>query len=88
MLSNATLPSVSDQQIEQDFTDLKLTSSSHLVTDSCQVNNGGCDSNAICSHDGTSNAVKCTCKTGYSNVGSDSNVVCKGEDCRGREEFV
>lgn len=47
-------------------------------TDSCQVNNGGCDPNAVCSHEETTNAVKCTCKTGYTNVGTGSTVVCKG----------
>ena len=49
-----------------------------IVVDSCQVNNGGCDSNAICSHDSKSNGVVCTCKTGYSNTGSASNVICTG----------
>lgn len=48
-----------------------------LIVDSCDVNNGGCDPNAECSHDAT-NAVKCTCKTGYTNTGSDFNVVCTG----------
>lgn len=50
-----------------------------IVTDSCLVMNGGCDTNAVCSHDATTNACKCTCKTGYTNVGSGTNVVCKGE---------
>ena len=47
--------------------------------DACGVNNGDCDINAICSHDGTSNAVVCTCKTGYTNTGSAPNVTCTGE---------
>lgn len=46
--------------------------------DSCVVNNGGCGANAICSHDSTTNACKCTCKTGYTNTGSDPSVVCTG----------
>ena len=52
------------------------------VLDSCTVNNGGCDPNAACSHDSTTNAVKCTCKTGYTNTGTGSNVVCTGNTCR------
>ncbi|CAF3718297.1 unnamed protein product [Rotaria socialis] len=49
----------------------------HLHTsDSCTANHGGCDANADCSHDATTNAVVCTCKTGYTNTGSGSNVVC------------
>lgn len=48
------------------------------VLDSCQVKNGGCDCNAICSHEPTTNAVKCTCKTGYTNTGSGSSVNCTG----------
>lgn len=48
-------------------------------SDSCTVSNGGCDPNAACSHDKDSNAVVCTCKTGYTNVGTDGTVVCKGE---------
>ncbi len=48
--------------------------------DSCSVNNGGCDANAVCSYDSSCNAMKCTCKTGYTNAGSGSNVVCKGDN--------
>ena len=48
------------------------------ISDSCTVNNGGCDPNAFCSHDTTTNAVQCTCKTGYTNTGSGSTTVCKG----------
>ena len=47
--------------------------------DSCQVNNGGCDPCATCSHDAATNSVVCTCKTGYTNTGSDSTVVCTGK---------
>ena len=43
-----------------------------------QVNNGGCEVNAICSHDKTTNDVKCTCKTGYTNTGSQTNINCTG----------
>ncbi|CAF4669883.1 unnamed protein product, partial [Rotaria magnacalcarata] len=43
----------------------------------CSDNNGGCDPKATCSYDATTNAVKCTCKAGYSNTGSSVNVVCK-----------
>ena len=54
--------------------------SSHMMfIDACEVNNGGCDANAVCSHDAKTNAAKCTCKTGYTNVGSASNVICKGK---------
>ena len=48
------------------------------ILDSCNVNNGGCDKNADCSHDKTTFAVVCTCKTGYSNVGTDGIVKCDG----------
>ena len=50
----------------------------YCISDSCQVNNGGCGDNAICSHDDVTDAVKCTCKIGFTNVGSSSAVVCKG----------
>lgn len=50
----------------------------YYIIDSCQVNNGGCGDNAICSHDDVSDAVKCTCKIGFTNVGSSSAIVCKG----------
>ena len=52
---------------------------SSLFVDSCQVKNGGCDVNAICSHEAGTNAVTCTCKIGYVNVGSSCNVICKGK---------
>ncbi|CAF4747602.1 unnamed protein product, partial [Rotaria magnacalcarata] len=48
-----------------------------VCKDSCAVNNGGCDASAICSHDATTSAVKCTCKAGYTNTGGSVNVVCK-----------
>ena len=46
--------------------------------DSCQVKNGGCDVNSVCSHENNTNAVVCTCKTGYTNTGSRSSVTCTG----------
>ena len=52
---------------------------SRITLDTCLVNNGGCDVNAICSHDSTTNAVKCYCKTGYSNTGSPTTVICTGK---------
>lgn len=48
----------------------------NLFADSCLVKNGGCDVNAECSHDCTTNEVKCTCKTGYVQNGSGTNVTC------------
>ena len=50
-----------------------------VFIDSCTVKNGGCDCNAICSHDPTTFEVKCTCKTGYTNTGSGSDVNCTGK---------
>ena len=58
---------------------LTLTLSLFGTIDSCQVNNGACDVNAVCSHDGSSNAVVCTCKTGYTNTGSAPTVNCTGK---------
>lgn len=58
------------------------------IADSCEVNNGGCDENAVCSHDATTNAVKCTCKTGYTNTGSASNVTCTGKSPSFWETFL
>ena len=55
------------------------SSSLRLILDSCEVKNGHCDPNAVCSHESVSNAVTCNCKTGYVNVGSSSSVICKGE---------
>ena len=48
------------------------------ILDSCLVKNGGCDPNAACSHDSKTNAVVCRCKPGFTNTGSGSTVVCKG----------
>ena len=53
-----------------------------IFVDSCLKDNGGCDKDAACSHDQATNAVKCTCKTGYTNTGSESNVTCKGNTFR------
>lgn len=58
----------------------KIDSIAFVITDSCRVNNGGCDKNANCSHDPTTNAVRCVCKTGYTNTGSGSVVVCTGNE--------
>lgn len=44
--------------------------------DSCLVDNGGCCNNAECSHEYITNAVKCSCKLGYRDVGSGSDMVC------------
>ena len=49
-----------------------------VSVDSCLVNNGGCDPSALCSHDPRTNACQCSCKNGYTNTGSMSNVVCTG----------
>ena len=46
--------------------------------DSCQVNNCGCDLNAACSHQATTNACECKCKTGYTNIGCPCNPFCTG----------
>lgn len=46
--------------------------------DSCNINNGGCSANAMCTHDPTTNVVICVCKSGYTNTGSSSNVICTG----------
>ena len=46
--------------------------------DSCQVNNGGCDQNAICSHEAVTNAVVCQCRSGYTNTGCAVTVKCTG----------
>ena len=51
---------------------------SRITVDTCLVNNGGCDVNAICSHESNTNAVKCSCKTGYTFAGTGSNLVCTG----------
>lgn len=48
-------------------------------SDSCHVNNGGCNSNATCAHEATTNAVKCVCKAGFTNTGSGSTVICTGK---------
>ncbi|CAF1541339.1 unnamed protein product [Rotaria magnacalcarata] len=44
---------------------------------SCRNNNGGCGKNALCSENRKTSAIKCTCKTGYTNTGSAVRVVCK-----------
>lgn len=57
-----------------------------MFADSCLKDNGGCDKNAACSHDQSTNAVKCTCKIGYTNVGSESNVTCTGTYSRATQK--
>ena len=47
-------------------------------SDSCNVNNGGCDPYATCSHCKTTFAVVCTCNKGYTNVGTGGIVKCEG----------
>ncbi|CAF4345997.1 unnamed protein product, partial [Rotaria magnacalcarata] len=44
---------------------------------SCSRNNGGCGKNALCSENRKTSAIKCTCKTGYTNTGSAVHFVCK-----------
>ena len=61
---------------------MRVTSYINFSLETCQVNNGGCDANALCSYDGTKKMVVCTCKTGYTNTGSNSTVVCTGSFCR------
>ena len=56
--------------------------SSTTFLDDCTMNNGGCGSNAICTHDPTTNAVLCACKAGYTNTGTNSSVVCTGKTLR------
>lgn len=61
-------------------THIKKTSlfTNRFVADTCLIRNGDCDVNANCSHAETTNEVKCTCKTGYTNTGSVFNVTCTG----------
>lgn len=47
-----------------------------LFIESCQVNNGGCGVNAVCSYNPKTNAPICTCKAGYVNTGTNTSVVC------------
>ena len=56
-----------------------LSTSASPSTDACDVKNGGCDANALCSHDATTNEVVCTCKTGYTNTGTAPTVTCTGK---------
>ncbi|CAF2068042.1 unnamed protein product [Rotaria magnacalcarata] len=41
----------------------------------CSDNNGGCGKNALCSENRKTSAIKCTCKTGYTNTLSKMEVV-------------
>ncbi|CAF4870712.1 unnamed protein product, partial [Rotaria socialis] len=56
--------------------ELKTFPQYHFISDTCTLSNGGCDQNAVCSHDAKTNAAVCSCKTGYTNTGSGSNVIC------------
>lgn len=49
-----------------------------FILDSCQVKNGGCGTTALCSFDSAAETIKCSCKTGYSNTGTGSAVICTG----------
>lgn len=49
-----------------------------FFVDVCQVNNGGCGTDATCIHEAATNVAKCICKPGYINIGSASNVICIG----------
>lgn len=49
-----------------------------LFKDKCEVNNGGCGLNAICSHDPQTFEVICACKPGFTNPGTTAQIVCKG----------
>lgn len=57
---------------------LYMSMKSLAIIDSCDVDNGGCDKNADCSHQKKTFAVVCTCKMGYTNIGKDGKVECKG----------
>ena len=50
-----------------------------MFSDSCDVKNGGCHKDASCSHDSVTNEVKCTCKTGFTDISNGSSVVCEGK---------
>ncbi|CAF4395274.1 unnamed protein product, partial [Rotaria magnacalcarata] len=47
-----------------------------VLSSNAQVNNGGCDSNATCSHDASTNGVVCSCKNGFVNTGCGTTVKC------------
>ena len=70
------------------FNESSSTKSFHIcISDSCKVNNGGCGCRATCSHDSYTYAVKCTCKTGYTNTGSGSSFVCTGNSSQADKYF-
>lgn len=50
-----------------------------FFSETCKVNNGGCDVNSICTFDANNGGVKCTCKVGYTDVDQSQVVICKGE---------
>ena len=49
-----------------------------ISSETCKVNNGGCDVNSICSYDSDKQAIRCTCKVGFVDVDQSQVVVCKG----------
>lgn len=57
---------------------LVFTNHKHYL-DSCKIDNGGCPEFSTCFHDDQTNAVKCNCNTGYTNVGTDCHVQCQGK---------
>ena len=54
---------------------------SRSLLDPCLEDNGGCDENALCSYDASTNKAQCTCKTGYTNTGTAPIVTCTGNTC-------
>ncbi|CAF0894655.1 unnamed protein product [Adineta steineri] len=58
-------------------TDTKFTLSDVCMPPNpCLDNNGDCDINAACSQDQFTGVRLCTCKTGFTNTGTTSNVIC------------
>ncbi|CAF4451310.1 unnamed protein product, partial [Adineta steineri] len=42
----------------------------------CEVDNGNCPYNSVCSHDAKTFATICSCKVGTTNTGSKHKLVC------------
>lgn len=57
---------------------MKLCSILNILIDACEVNNGGCGQNTVCSHEPETFAVKCACAPGFVNVGEGDNLKCEG----------
>ena len=74
----------SSVQVRRIVTDAETPSIIHgrhcllSFSDGCLVKNGGCDANAVCSHDSKTYAIRCNCRTGFINVGCICNPVCAG----------